>query len=205
VRIYSLGAYKHPHRSETYTPSPSHPQAHESRDKPLSHSVWLLPRHLNQAQQLLHPNVQCRRLPIVASKSCFLEHGHRMSSVRGIVEKLDFRKNVFEGFDVRDRWHTEFRIEVLRESEIGENRVGGGRSDDKETTTLKSGLSYQIPTATILLPLVAYGQRGPEGLVEQSWRTWARSASNLKTCEDSTSKDWKRDIYRAIAPGYPRR
>lgn len=79
--------------------SPSHPQSHESRDKPLSHSVWFLPRHLNQAQQLLHSNVQCWGSLIFASKSCFLEHSHRLSGICGIVEKLNFCENTFEGFD----------------------------------------------------------------------------------------------------------
>jgi len=70
----------------------------------------------------------------------------------------------------------------------------------------KSRLRFQTPTVTVLLPLVVYDQRGPKALGEQSLRTWAQSVSNLKTCWYSAfSRVQKRDKYRVIAPGYPRR
>ena len=95
---------------------------------------------------------------------------------------------MLEGLDVRDRRHTEFGIEVLREPKIGEDRVGRGGSDDEETAALKSGLSYLVPTTTILLPSVVYDRRGLKGPVEQSWRTWARLVSNLERCWYSVSR-----------------
>lgn len=118
--LYRLGAQKRPHCGP-YVYHSLHPQTHESRNKPLSYGMWFLSRHLNQTQQLLHSNVQCRRPPIVKPESCLLQHGHRLPSFCRSVEKLDFCKNMLERLNGRDRWHTKFGIKVVRESEIGKN------------------------------------------------------------------------------------
>lgn len=59
--------------------------------------------------------------------------------------------------------------------------MGRGGSDDEETTALESELSQLGLTAVVPLPLAVSGQRGPKEPEEQSWRTWARSVSNLRT------------------------
>ena len=87
---------------------------------------------------------------------------------------------MFKGFNVGNWWYAKLGIEVLRESKIGENRVGGRGSDNEETTALESRLSDKTPTATVLLPLVVYDRKGPKAPVKHHWRTWVRSVSNLK-------------------------
>ena len=68
-------------------------QAHKRRNQTLPNLLRLLPRHLNNAQQLLDTNIQPSS--ILRPEASLLKHLHRTLKFTWIRDKLDFLDDMF--------------------------------------------------------------------------------------------------------------
>lgn len=111
-----------------------HAEAHESRGESFRDSLGLLPSHLDDAQQFLHADVE----PVLfIAKSGLLDHLHSTPALVTRREELHLAQNLLEPAEACYRRHAHFRVERLREAELGEDGPEGRRRENEEPPALR--------------------------------------------------------------------